>query len=43
MIHEYLLALLLPFGMLNEFAKVGAYGVWLTIPFSVIGGWVFIS
>ncbi len=39
----WLLVLLLPFGMLNEFAKLGEYAVWLTIPFSVIVGWVFTS
>jgi putative membrane protein len=38
-----LLVYMLPFGMLNEFAKLGEYGVWLTIPFSVIVGWVFVS
>jgi putative membrane protein len=38
-----LLALLLPFGMLNEFAKISESAVWLTIPFSVIVGWVFTS
>ncbi|MGB7393283.1 MAG: bestrophin family ion channel [Pricia sp.] len=39
----WLLVILLPFGMLDEFAKLGDYGVWLTIPFSVIVGWVFTS
>ncbi|MCE7042784.1 bestrophin family protein [Dyadobacter sp. CY312] len=38
-----LLVILMPFGMLNEFAKLGDHGVWLTIPFSVIVGWVFTS
>jgi putative membrane protein len=38
-----LLAILLPFGMLNEFGKLGTYGVWFTIPFSVLVGWVFTS
>lgn len=38
-----LLALLLPFGMLNEFDKLGQHMVWLTIPFSVMVGWVFLS
>jgi len=36
-----LFAFLVPFGMLDEFAKLGDYGVWLTIPFSVVVGWVF--
>ncbi len=34
---------LVPFGMLNEFAKLGPQLVWLTIPFSVIVSWVFNS
>jgi putative membrane protein len=39
----WLLVILLPYGMLGEFAKLGEYAVWLTIPFSVIVGWVFTS
>ena len=39
----WLLVILLPFGLFDEFAKLGDYGVWLTIPFSVIVGWVFTS
>ncbi|MCC6459614.1 MAG: multidrug transporter [Saprospiraceae bacterium] len=38
-----LLVILLPFGMLNEFTKLGEAFVWLTIPFSVIVSWVFNS
>jgi len=38
-----LFAILVPFGMLDEFAKMGEFGVWLTIPFSVVVGWVFTS
>jgi len=38
-----LLVLMLPFGMLNEFEKLGEVYVWLTIPFSVIVSWVFTS
>ena len=38
-----LFSFLVPFGMLDEFAKLGDYGVWLTIPFSVFVGWVFTS
>lgn len=34
---------LVPFGMLNEFAKLGPDLVWLTLPFSVIVSWVFNS
>ncbi len=39
----WLLVLMLPFGMLNEFQKLGDIFVWLTIPFSVIVSWVFTS
>jgi putative membrane protein len=38
-----LLVHLLPLGMLNEFAKLGDYHVWLTIPCSIVVGWVFTS
>lgn len=33
--------LLIPFGMLHEFEKLGSHMVWLTIPFSALSGWVF--
>jgi putative membrane protein len=34
--------LLLPFGMLDVFSELdGQYWIWLSIPFSVIGSWVF--
>jgi len=36
-----LFVFLLPLGMLQEFDKLGEYYVWLTIPFSVLSGWVF--
>jgi len=39
----WLLVILLPFGMLNEFKKMGEHFVWLNIPFSVIVYWVFVS
>ena len=39
----WLLVILLPFGMLNEFKKMGDDFVWLNIPFSVIVSWVFVS
>jgi len=32
---------LLPFALLKEMDKVGEYGVWLTIPFSLLISWVF--
>ncbi|OOG72989.1 bestrophin family protein [Algoriphagus sp. A40] len=38
----YLLTILLPLGFLNEFSKLGSEVVWLTVPFSVIVGWVFL-
>ncbi len=39
----WLFVLLLPFGMLNEFQKLGGNFVWLTIPFTAIVSWVFTS
>ncbi|HOZ80248.1 MAG TPA: bestrophin family ion channel [Ferruginibacter sp.] len=39
----WLLVILLPFGMLNEFKKMGEDFIWLNIPFSVIVSWVFVS
>ena len=34
---------LVPFGMLPEFNRLGGYYFWLSIPISVLIGWVFIS
>lgn len=34
---------LIPYGSLNEFQKLGEYMSWLTIPFSVAVGWVFMA
>jgi putative membrane protein len=39
----WLFVLMLPYGMLNEFQKLGGHFVWLTIPFTVIVSWVFTS
>lgn len=39
----WLFVFLLPFGILNEFQKLGEHFVWLTIPFSVVVSWVFIA
>ena len=39
----WLFVILLPFGMLNEFQKLGEHYVWLTIPFSIVVSWVFVS
>lgn len=36
-----LFVLLLPLGMLSEFDKLGGNFVWLTVPFSMMSGWVF--
>lgn len=33
---------LLPWGMVNEFHDLSNYGAWVSIPFSVIVGWVFV-
>lgn len=38
-----LFIIMIPFGMLNEFSKLGAGFVWLTIPFGIIVSWVFNS
>jgi ion channel-forming bestrophin family protein len=39
----HLFILTIPFGLLNEFQKIGDKTVWLTIPFTIIVGWVFSS
>jgi putative membrane protein len=39
----YLLSIVLPLGFLSEFSKMGLEFVWLTIPISVIVGWVFFT
>ncbi len=33
---------LLPLGMVSEFAKLGEFGVWISIPFTVLVGWVYV-
>lgn len=33
---------LLPWGMVNEFHDLSRFGAWISIPFSVIVGWVFV-
>ena len=35
--------ILLPLGMLNEFAKLGPAFIWLNIPFSIIVSWMFVT
>ena len=32
---------LIPFGMMEEFAKLGEGYYWMTIPFSALSGWIF--
>lgn len=39
----WLFVLIVPFGMLNEFAKIGEHYVWMVIPFSIIVSWVFVA
>ena len=38
-----LFASLIPFGILNEFQKLGDWMIWLTIPFSVVVAWIFMT
>ncbi len=33
---------LLPFGMVSEFAKLGEFGVWISVPFTILVGWVYL-
>lgn len=33
---------LMPFGLVPEFAKFGDYGVWMSIPFMVLVGWLYV-
>jgi putative membrane protein len=39
----FLFSILVPFGLLQEFDKLGEYFVWLTIPFSVLVSWIFLT
>jgi putative membrane protein len=41
-IFSILFILLLPFGMVGEFAKLGESMVWLTIPIGGIVGWIYV-
>lgn len=38
-----LFSALVPFGILNEFHKLGDWQVWFTVPFSVTVAWVFMA
>jgi len=33
---------LLPFGIVSEFSNFGEWGLWLSVPFTVIVGWVYL-
>ena len=37
----WIFIVLLPFGMVQEFAKLGDGLVWLTIPFAALVSWIF--
>ncbi|HLP28548.1 MAG TPA: bestrophin family ion channel [Candidatus Didemnitutus sp.] len=44
-LNEYfvrIFVLMVPFGMLQEFEKLGDHMVWLTIPFSALVSWIFV-
>lgn len=34
--------ILLPLGLVSEFSKLGAWGIWSCIPFCVVVGWIYI-
>lgn len=38
-----ILTIMIPLGMLNEFAKLGPHFIWLNIPFSIIVNWMFVT
>lgn len=40
-IFVWIFIILLPFGLLNEMAKIGGYHLWLTVPFYTLIAWVF--
>lgn len=33
---------LFPFSMVSEFAKIGTFGIWLSVPFVAMTGWIFV-
>ncbi|WBV60372.1 bestrophin family ion channel [Chryseobacterium camelliae] len=41
-IFNVLFIMLLPLGLVNEFAKLGDWGIWVSIPFCIIIGWIYI-
>lgn len=41
-VFNILFIMLLPLGLVNEFAKLGDFGIWASIPFCIIIGWIYI-
>lgn len=41
-IFNILFITILPLGLVSEFAKLGDWGIWMSIPFCIIVGWVYI-
>ena len=41
-IFVFIFIVLLPFGVVSEFHKLGDYGIWLAIPFTVLIGWIYV-
>ena len=41
-VFNVLFIMLLPLGLVNEFSKLGDYGIWMSIPFCIIIGWIYI-
>jgi putative membrane protein len=40
-VFTWIFIILLPFGMVSEFAKLGHDSIWITIPFCVLISWIF--
>ncbi|MCW3161190.1 hypothetical protein OH806_07905 [Chryseobacterium sp. WLa1L2M3] len=41
-IFNVLFIMLLPLGLVNEFYKLGDWGIWVSVPFCIIVGWIYI-
>lgn len=41
-IFNILFITLLPLGLISEFAKLGDWGIWISIPFCIVVGWIYI-
>lgn len=37
-----LFIVMLPFGFFSEFSKLGSYGIWLAVPFTIVISWLYI-